>query len=493
MEHSDVHAAEQEWSDATTLLDLQRRGAVSAEEIVRHQLAVIADRGAVLKAVVSVDQAGAIAAARRVDERRAAGEHLGLLAGVPVTVKDSFAVAGLSVSDGRPESLHRSDRDAPAVARVRAQDAVLLGKTNVPVLLADYQTDNPLHGRTSNPWDVSRTAGGSSGGSAAAVGGGLSVADVGSDLSGSIRIPASYAGVFGHVPSSGVVSKLAHLPVPLSSGQEPPLSRTGPLTRSAADLRLMLLSMAGAGPDSAAAWTLRLPPSQVKSLAGMRVGLWFEDDAAPVTDETRRAVEGLAEAMEAAGCRVEPFVSPTPAAVLSRLFDRLCSAELVRGLPRDAWLAACAAEQALPLADRLLSQSLWQSAQDREEQHRISTTWDEAFDRVDVVLAPTVDGAAPPHSDVPFDARTVHHDGVELLVRDVVGTWSKLANVLDAPSTVVPAGLGGDSTMPIGAQLIGRRLHDLTTIRIAELLEQEQVIGWRRPGGGPPGPVQHSA
>jgi amidase len=469
--------------DATALVELQRDGIVTAAQIAEHYLDRIAARGPELNAVVHTDAEGALAAAAALDARRAAGGEFGLLAGVPITVKDAFAVAGMPASEGRFETLSTPSFDAPVVANVRRQDAVLLGKTNVPPFLGDHQSDNPVYGRTVNPWDAERTPGGSSGGSAAAVSAGLSAADVGSDLAGSVRVPASWTGLFGHFPSYGLVSKQGHLPRPLTSRLEPSLSTTGPLTRSARDLRLMLLAMIGAAPPASAVWTAALPECRIDSVAGTRIGLWFDDETAPIDAETQTVVEQLATRLEDAGCVLTPFRPPLAGSTMAGLFDRLRDGEIVHGFTGAEWEAAADAERALPDDAKLLSQSRRQSWVDGEIQADLSAAWDAQFDAIDLVLSPSVPFAAPRHSDIPAADRRTTLRGREFATSDLVSGWSKLTNVVRAPCTIVPAGIGATSGLPIGAQFIGPRFGDLTTIGFAALLERSALIHRPTPPG----------
>ncbi|MDO9352596.1 MAG: amidase family protein, partial [Solirubrobacteraceae bacterium] len=287
---------------------------------------------------------------------------------------------------------------------------------------------------------------------------------------------ASWCGVFGHVPSHGLVSKRGHLPRPLTSLLEPPLSTTGPLARSARDLSLLLRAMVGAAHPDDAVWTPVLPVARRTVLAGTRVGLWFDDEVAPVDDEVRAVVSQLAERLGEAGCVVTPFRAPHDTRAMASLFDRLQDAELSYGLAPEEWDAAAAAERDLGPEAKLLSQSRRQAWHDAEAQAALSAAWDAQFDTVDVVLSPTVPFAAPMHSTVPPADRRTELRGREHATRDLVSGWSRLTNVLRAPATIVPAGLGAASGLPIGAQLIGPRYADLTTLGIAALLDAAALL-----------------
>ena len=236
---------------ATALLAALERKETSSEELLRLYLARIERLHASVNAVVTLDADRAVAEARACDAERARGELRGPLHGLPVTVKDSFETEGLlTTSGGSPELMaHVPKRDADLVARLKAAGAVVFGKTNLSTQAMDIQTYNAAFGTTNNPWDATKTAGGSSGGSAVAMSAGLSALEAGSDLGGSIRIPSSFCGVFGHRPSFGIVPTRGHVPGPPGTLAAPDLETAGPIARSADDLDLAMRLLAG--PDDA--------------------------------------------------------------------------------------------------------------------------------------------------------------------------------------------------------------------------------------------------
>jgi amidase len=415
----------------------QESGELSAVDITREFIAEGIRNPT--NAVVDRDDDAALAQARAVDDRRARGESLGPLAGIPLTIKDSFAVAGLRASLGTHDSTREPSQDAPAVARFRVAGAVLLGKSNVSEGLASADTDNDLYGRTSNPWDASRTPGGSSGGSAAAVAARLSCGDIGSDLSGSIRVPAAWCGVYGHRPSTGFVSKRGHLPWPLDTAMEPTVSAAGPLARSADDLRELFSVLAT--PD--APWRLELPASPER-LAGLRVGLWPQASGAPIDGETSDAIAAFVDRLAAAGCRVESVdASALEADRVEELFARLVDIEL----------SYSEGERAAP-------RSMTDVWSDWNEQRVLRQNWERVFDTVDVVISPVVGFAAPV---VQGPGATNVDDR-----SDEIGRFSRLANLMMGPSTVMPIALGAETGMPIAVQALGRFGDDLRTIGFAQ-------------------------
>jgi amidase len=196
--------------DATGQLQALAARRVSALELLEASVARTDRLNPKLNAVVSRDLDRAYASARLIDDRRARRESLGMLAGLPMTVKDALDVEGLPASAGIEYLLHRTAKGAVVVSRVRAEGAIVWGKTNTPVKAADWQTYNALYGITNNPWDLERTPGGSSGGSAAALAAGLTALEIGADIGGSLRVPASFCGVFAHKPTYGIARKASN-------------------------------------------------------------------------------------------------------------------------------------------------------------------------------------------------------------------------------------------------------------------------------------------
>lgn len=443
------------------LLSALAAGDVSAVEIASDRLAAVAAQSGT---VVAWNEEAVLAAAASVDERRRRGEPLGPLAGVPLTVKDSFEVAGLDGSVATESSLHRSLADAPAVAALRKADAVILGKTAVPPLLDSFDTVSEVHGRARNPWGDALTAGGSSGGSAAAVASGLSWGDLGSDLTGSIRVPAAWNGVCGHRPSSGVISKRGHLPWPVGTWLEPSASVAGPLARSADDLARLFAVLAGTA--SPGPWRLALPAPGFSRVRELTVGLWLSEASAPVDDETASALEALADRLRASGATVVDLGhSVLGTAEAEELFDRLVQHEIAFG----ARLGDAGGFDVV--GDTGAGAPVAQAWADWDAQLRLRDRWEEAIAGVDVVLAPTVPFAAPAFPPAEADRR-------------VIGRWSCMANLGTGPSTVLPIGLGASSGLPLGAQLIGAHGHDLATLRAARLLADEALVPGTLPAPG---------
>ena len=438
---------------------------ISARELTECYLERIAKQGGALNAVVALDASRAISAATAVDAAAAAGEALGPLAGVPITVKEAFAVEGLATTAGMAELAGRpASADAPAVALLRQAGAVVLGKTNVPVALADLQSDNPVYGRTSNPWDAERTCGGSSGGSAAAVAAGLSAFDLGSDLGGSIRVPAAWCGVYGLRPSNGWISKRGHLPWPLDGLLEPPMSVCGPIARCVEDLALAFEVLTSTSRASRPA------------LAGLRIGVWTSVPEAPVDAETRHAIDACRAGLEDAGAHTQEMAAPVDAEAVLALGARLMDAEITHGLSDEQWEAAAAGAEG-----GSFHQLLRHHMADQEQRLATTRAWDAVFDAFDVVMCPAVGIVAPPHDATPRTQRTVRIDGVAFPAAGL-NAWSVLTSVAHLPSVTIPVGPGAPSGLPVGVQLVGRFRGDRELLGVAAAID-EVVDGWRIPPG----------
>ena len=285
-----------------------RRKVISASELLDITFQRIDLHNPKLNAIVWQDREQAQARAKQADEALAKGNASGALHGVPVTIKESFAYRGSPNTWGLPPlSDANSPRTAVAVERLESAGAIVVGKTNVPVMLGDWQSYNPIYGTTNNPWDVTRTPGGSTGGGAAALAAGLGGLTIGSDLSGSIRIPAHFCGVYGHKPSLELVSLAGFQPGPWdgSPGYPMDLAVAGPLSRSARDLALALNVLGGADVDAAKAWTWRLPAPRQTRLEDFRVGYVLDDAVAPVASDVGAVYEKTLAELGRAGATLE--------------------------------------------------------------------------------------------------------------------------------------------------------------------------------------------
>ncbi|HEY3810024.1 MAG TPA: amidase family protein, partial [Acidimicrobiales bacterium] len=309
---------------ATALVAAIRDRTIASRELLDLYLRRLERLNPSVNAVVTLDLDRAAAAAGAADEKTASGVELGPLHGLPITIKDAIETAGLRSTGGAAELQdHLPESDAPAVARLKAAGAIVYGKTNVPRWSDDIQTFNDLFGVTNNPWDLTRTPGGSSGGAAAAVATGLTSFEVGTDIGGSVRIPSNFCGVFGHKPSFGIVSQRGYLDHVGGGKIDADINVFGPLARSAEDLDLLLTVLAGPNPEDAAAWRLELPAPRHQDLAAYRIGTWLDDPAAEVDTDVGAVLLNAAEALAGAGAYVEAARPPVAMTDAVHLFSGL--------------------------------------------------------------------------------------------------------------------------------------------------------------------------
>ena len=460
--------------DATGQLLALAAKRVSALELLEASVARHQALKKPLNAVVAVDLAAARHRAERIDEQRLAGEALGALAGLPMTIKDTFDVDGLPASAGLKAFLGRPGHDAEPVAKARAAGAVPWGKTNVPVLAGDWQSYNAVYGTTNNPWDVLRTPGGSSGGAAAALASGITALEIGSDIGGSLRVPASFCGVYSHKPTWGLVSQRGHVPPVPGSQADRDLNVIGPMARSARDLRL-LLSVIAQGPIAAKA-----PPA---SLKGLKVGLWLDEPAFPLDPDVRKTVEAFAIRLAREGADVE-LIKPLDAGVLFQTYfsllapiigtdmpaKSLAGMQRMRGLAQLALrLGAGAQSWAGQVLGYTATHAEWLAA--HESRARLAGQIKTLFERRDVIIAPITPVTAFPHDHSPFQKRRLKQSDGKPIPYTAMLNWIALATTLGLPATAVPAGRAA-SGRPVGVQIIGPHGGDSRTLSVAEAIEE---------------------
>jgi amidase len=445
-----------------------RARTVSSRELLDTFDKRIARLNPAVNAVVTTDMEGAGRLADEADAAAARGDWRGPLHGLPFTVKDAIETAGMRSTGGAPElSDHVPAADAPAVGRLRGAGGILFGKTNAPTWSADFQTHNPLFGTTNNPWDLSRTPGGSSGGSASAVACGLSSFELGTDIGGSVRIPSSYCGVFGHKPSFGLVPQRGYLDHAGGGTIDADINVFGPLARSVDDLELLLGVLAGPLDADAVAWRVELPAPRVTDLRHLRIGTWLSDPFAEVDRPVGDALEGAVAAFAGAGATISSDHPPLGMEEVFNLFLGLTGAAAVLAL----------APATSPENDFNVGHREW--LQLNIERARVRAVWAAWFAEHDVLLCPVMPMAAITHdTERPFMERTVTINGVE---RPHMGcaAWTGLIGVAYLPSTVIPVGRTPDG-LPVGMQVVGPYLEDRTALQAARLLSE--VLGpWQPP------------
>ena len=470
--------------DATGQLAALNRRAVSSVELLEAAVDRADALQPTINALAARDVDRAVARARALDDQRIRGEPAGRLFGLPMTVKDVLDVEGLPASSGIRSYLNRTAGDAAAVARVRAQGAVIWCKTNVAPKASDWQTHNDLYGTTNNPWDLERTPGGSSGGAAAALACRITPLELGSDNAGSLRVPASFCGILSHQPTYGLVPQRGHVPPEPGSLSEPDLNVIGPMARSVRDLRL-LLGVLAAG---------HVPPEgQPEELEDLRVGLWLDDPAFFIDGEVKAALTRFGEALEANGARVQPVNSPVDGEELLEVYVWLLYSlpsggsgawtklknELKRPLAKFA-MRAGADPQSWALCTLAASarHKEWLEADEARAEFRRRLK--AFFDRYDLLVLPAAPVPPFPHDTRPRSKRKLQTADGRSAPYDAMVHWSALSTVCGLPTITLPAGMVRG--LPVGAQLVGPRDGDARLLSIAQGIEQ-RLGGYQPPPG----------
>jgi amidase len=442
-----------------------RRREISSRELTEELLARIDSVNPALNAVVELRCEAALQEATTADEAITRGGDVGPLHGVPMTIKDSFNVAGLHTTWGNPAYKDfEADSDATVAQRLRQAGAIIVGKTNVAFMLSDFgQTANELFGVTNNPWDTTRTPGGSSGGTAAALSAGMTFLEYGSDLVGSIRIPASFCGVYGLKPSAGIVPLSGFQPPGSPAGPRDMMymSAVGPLGRSAHDLRTALSVTGGPEGQVAKAYSWALSPSRHTRLEDFRVGVVLDHEHAPVSSEVLTQLSDAVDALARAGATV---VEGWPDGV-----------DPVRDYESFGFHVR------LFFAFQQPGEDFATISQVIEHEHRRMASrvaWNRYFDDVaDVFLCPVNFTPAFPHDSRPFEQRTITTPEGERPYNDQA-FWVSHASLPGLPAVSAPIGRT-PSGLPVGAQIMGSLYEDDTAITFAELFTD--VIGGYEP------------
>ena len=434
------------------LADLIRSRSVSPVEVVEAHLQQISRLNPRLNAIVTLAP-DVLESARRAEQAVMRGEATGDLHGVPITIKDTIETEGSRTTSG---SVVRADhvpaKDAPAVACLKAAGAIVLGKTNAAEMAMDYNADNPVFGRTNHPMNSDLTPGGSSGGEAVAIATGMSPGGLGSDLAGSIRIPAHFCGIAGLKPTTGRVPGKGQFPA--SSGPYSLGAVVGPMARSADDLRLLLNALSGTRMNT--------------DVSGLRVAWYTDDGVAPVTAETARAVENAARVLAEAGFRVEeqrpPHVERGNELWL-KLFSRASVVQLRRiyaGREHEGgsfvrWRLGTADETPPPTLDEYIAN--WM------ERDRLREDLLQWMETTPIIIAPV--GATPAYE----------HDALKVTVNgSTFGTfrafsYAQTFNVFDLPVVTIPVGKSNQG-LPIGVQIVGPSFAEEMVLTVAEIVQR---------------------
>ena len=458
---------------ATRQLQLLRSGTISVVELAEAHIRQIERLNPQLNAFADFDATRLRVRARLHDAWRGHHDRRPLF-GLPVTVKSSIATRGLRCEIG--SLLHKGEtpaEDAVAVARLRAAGALILGTTNCPEFLMAYETGNLLHGRTNNPWDLARTPGGSSGGESAAIAAGMSAAGLGSDSGGSVRIPAHFTGICSLKPTPGRIPGRGHLPPCIGPFQI--LGTIGPMARTIADVALLFRLLSGRDPADPAGAPAEFREPSLPALQSNRIGFFEDDDLAPVTPETRAAIQSAAQALREAGFCVEPF-RPSTLEKLRQLWTKFfvqCGAMFyapeIRGREAELspifseFLSIAASLPPLTAADLLTA---W------AELDLVRAQTLHELRRYPVLLCPVASVPAFRHGE-----RSWNIDGCTV---EYLDAWrhSQWFNALACPAAVVPVASSPEG-LPIGVQIVGRPFEDETALGIASIVDV--AFGYKPP------------
>jgi len=461
---------------AHRLAELTRSGEIGCRELLDHFIARVEHHDAKINAVVVRDFDRARERAKTLDNQ---SDKSAPLFGVPMTVKESFDIAGLPTTWGVPaERDSIATRNALAVDRLLAAGAVVFGKTNVPLLLADWQSYNQIYGTTNNPWDLRLSPGGSSGGSAAALAAGMTGLEIGSDIGSSIRNPAHFCGVFGHKPTWGIAPPLGQ--ALRGNVAQSDISVIGPLARSADDLALALDAIAGPEEIEAAGWKLDLAPVRATRFDGLRVAVMTDHELSEVDDAITGKIESLASSVSKQGACVDMTARPDfDLAKAHRLYVEMLRATTsarIDNAGMQRWRAEAAR---LPAEDTsyyaLMAHGNSMLHRDfllaNEQRQRMRRAWAAFFKDWDVFLCPAAASPAQPHDhEGERWERTIEVNGHRVPATDQM-FWAGISCFFLLPATVAPLGFT-PAGLPIGVQIVGPQFGDRTTIQFARLMEQ---------------------
>ncbi len=464
------------------MIEAVGEGRVTRADLIAAAIERINERNPSLRAIATVDEGRALAMASLADcsrERR-------VLDGAFLSIKDTIETSGLRTTAGTTRFAdHVPAADALVVSRLRGAGAIVVAKSNVPPLAGDLHTENSIFGATVNPWNEQRTAGGSSGGSAAAVASRMVPVDVGSDFAGSLRIPAAYCGVYAHRPTTDLVPTQGHIP-PMPGARAPrDLLAIGPVARDPSDLERILGVIVGPAWPLSSVWRVDLPPCQL-STSAWRVAVTLDDSSCPVAHDVREGIERLVARLETLGVRVSFEHPPAPLGDIDECFGRLLGAAVSPTLSVERYEQTVAVASVLedPYARRdalAVCQSHREWLLLQEWRSEIAARFEQFFHGFDVWLCPVTPTVAPPvWNDADRYARKIDVDGEQRPYFDQL-VWTAAPAVAQLPATVAPIGVAGG--LPLSVQVIGSRYSDYSTIAFAKLIAREHAAytpprGW---------------
>lgn len=473
---------------ATEALARLRSQDISSRELLEACIARGDALNPSLNAVVTHNLAAARTRADEADQATGRGESWGPLHGLPMTLKDAWEVPGMPCIGGAPEHRNHQPKQAgPAIQRLLNAGAIAYGKTNVPYKSLDVQTYNPVFGTTGNPWDPGKTCGGSSGGAAVAVATGMTPLELGSDIGGSIRIPAHFCGVYGHKATYSLIPMRGHVPGDPGSLSEPPLVVAGPIARTADDLALLFDIVAGPAPAMQPGWTACLPQPRHMRIDQYRVLVWVDDPDCPIDTEMAAVYQHLGQALKSAGVQVDvgsPLgmglkdIYPVYFAQLGSVMgawlrpDELRAKGLVAPFGRATPSVMRALGKLVPYRSDQLMKGLTAGLGDWfelvEQGNRLREAFIKVFDRYDVVLMPPTYTPAFAHDHGFTATRRITVDGVRRHYADLF-MWIAPATLMGLPATSAPIGQTAKG-LPVGVQIMGGPFQDRVTMHFAKLL-----------------------
>ena len=466
------------FNSAHEILEKIKQREVSSLEVLESFLAQVEKVNPKINAIVALDAERAKEKAIEADNKISLKSKLGPLHGLPMTIKDAFEVEGIVSTGGNPAWKDNiPKRNAEAVQRLVDAGAIIFGKTNVPFLSSDLQSFNKIYGTTNNPWDLERTPGGSSGGSAAALAAGMTPLELGSDIGGSIRVPAHFCGLYGHKPSYNIISEVGHMPPPPGSiltGNG--LSVAGPLARSPEDLEIALDVLVSAQEQDSQAWKVKLPKARTKKTKELKIAVWPDEPYAEADDEITNLIKDTAEDLKHAGAKVETVDLPISFEEIDKIYSLLLNPLMLAGSPKATFetlaklnesldpndvseLAKVARGSVLKHADWVLVNAMRQNMRQK---------WREFFNKFDVILCPTCITSAFKHNHNPVHERklTINGKDDEYLRATL---WAGPAVSAGLPSTNVPIGMSSNN-LPVSMQITGPYLEDKTCLEVAKVV-----------------------
>ncbi|OWT53780.1 amidase family protein [Candidimonas nitroreducens] len=467
---------------ACELIDAIRTRRLSSLEATRYFIDRIERLDPGINAVPVRDFDRALEAARQADSALGRGHACGALHGLPMTVKESFFVEGLPTTLGNPAwASNMAAADSTTIRKVRKAGAIILGKSNVPLMCADWQSSNSVYGVTHNPWRHNYSPGGSSGGAAAALAMGLSPMELGSDRAGSIRVPAAFCGVYGHKPTWGAVSGLGDSPHGHVSASD--IATAGPMGKSAQDLAIFLRVLAQGGDSPMDIRSMELPPPRAATLKDYRIAVWPGDPAVKTSEEITAKLTNLLGSLGGlcrSTTRFQPFFDPAQA---RKVYSILRTAAVVTGksvgmLDEYRKIAQSHPEETSVLGRHaraaLIAHHEW--AGHNEWRNRLRAAWREFFSRWDILICPaTLRDAFPIYPDNAPETRTLQVDGEEIDYYDQE-FWPGIIGMCYLPSTSMPLGLSRQG-LPVGVQVVAAEGYDFDAIHVAGLLQHELFPG----------------